>query len=69
MAARRAWPALRGRAMDAAKAAPEGTIVMVGDLSRQPIEVEILDYLRQRWTMEQVDAGNNVVVYRLKAKT
>ena len=59
---------LRARAMDAAKIATEGTIILVGDMVQQAIEREIYAYLQQRWVLERIDGGHSVVAYRLKAK-
>lgn len=60
---------LRGRAMDAAKNATEGTIILVGDMVQQAIEREIYAYLQQRWALERIDGGHSVVAYRLKEKS
>lgn len=60
---------LRARAMDAAKNATEGTIILVGDMVQQAIEREIYTYLQQRWILERIDGGHSVVAYRLKAKS
>lgn len=60
---------LRARAMDAAKHATEGTIILVGDMAQQAIEREIYAYLQQRWILERIDGGHSVVAYRLKAKS
>lgn len=60
---------LRARAMEAAKNAPEGTIILVGDMVQQAIEREIYAYLQQHWILERIDGGHSVVAYRLKAKS
>ena len=59
---------LRARAMDAAKNATEGTIILVGDMVQQAIEREIFSYLQHRWILERIDGGHSVVAYRLKEK-
>jgi hypothetical protein len=58
---------LRDKAFAAAQSVTEGTIIMVGDMSQQPIEMEIVEYLRKHWVFEQIDGGHSVVVYRLKS--
>ena len=58
----------RARAMDAAKNATEGTIILVGDMVQQAIEREIFSYLQHRWILERIDGGHSVVAYRLKEK-
>jgi hypothetical protein len=58
---------LRDKAFAAAKSVTEGTIIMVGDMSQQPIEREVVEYLRTRWILERIDGGHSVVVYRLKS--
>jgi hypothetical protein len=60
---------LRARAMDAAQNISDGTIIMVGDMSQQPIEREIHAYLKQRWRLEQIDTMHGVAVLRVHSKS
>ncbi len=59
-------PTLRGEALSKISNAKEGELIFVGDLSRQPIEEEIIAYLNQHWKLEKIDELYGVIAYRLK---
>jgi hypothetical protein len=59
-------PILRGTALSNIEHIKEGQLIFVGDLSRQPIEEEIMNYLKLHWSLVKVDELYGVVAYRLQ---